>query len=73
MEPKKYYWIKYIMIIPGFRTSCVETYYDATDVHPFIYIATHNEEERVEGCCYELDDWKTITIDDYNLWKELNK
>lgn len=59
---QKYWWILYMM---NDKTIAE----DVIDKHPFLYIDGLNN--LIAGEYYGLVNWKTITVDEYNLWQTI--
>lgn len=71
MEPKKYWW----MSIQWLHRNNPGSHYiqQVVDEHPFIHMKGRNTEEvRLTGSYYELRNWKLISVEEYNLWNDLN-
>lgn len=73
MEPKRYWWVVY----KG-RDGQLQV---CTDIHPFLWIK--QEQDRINNrpvhsafhraqYTYTLVDWKIISVEEYNLFNDLN-
>lgn len=59
MEPKKYWWMQYSIIKDGELAGEGQ---EVTDTHPFAAMKT----------IYLLRSWQLISVEEYNLWNDLN-
>lgn len=73
-EPAKYWWLKY---------NGDKTYEAVVDIHPFQFMRDLNRKPQAivsssptipvpAWIYYVLDKWQSISVEEYNLWKELN-
>jgi len=63
----RYYWIQYNEVIfntPYYREIC-------TDLHPFTFIKEIKKNKDYRRY-YELQNWKSIDVEEYNLYNQLN-
>lgn len=65
-EPLKYYWVLY--------SEKTHPYTACTSMHPFQFIHELNTRcnEILAETYYHLENWKLITVEEYNLYQELN-
>lgn len=67
MSKKEYWWVRYSYPSGGTNSDYQNDF--VTDQHPFIWY--HQKMTEITRYKYQLVDWKKITKEEYNLYKEL--
>lgn len=71
MEEKKYWWYKFKAT--DYNYPLVKEREAVSDFHPFEEIRRMNSSSNMGGLFYILENFKEISKDEFDLFKELNK
>lgn len=70
MEPKRYWWMSATMWNDQKRIRII-TLNTVVEVHPFSTLKSL-QKAAAKGDHWELNSWQLISVEEYNLWQELN-